>query len=150
MTTILFHHESKAGSQRGTSGREDALDCAIRVAKPEGWTDEDGAWMKITFEKARHLTGDERKPFCIQIEEHPNGGLRWRERKEEAPTAEKQNRMIVEIMRGRSNKDIAKEFGCVSGYVSQVKSKARARGLLDRKGSPTEEGIEMMRKYDSD
>jgi hypothetical protein len=148
LTTILFHHESKGGKQRGTSGREDALDCVIRVTKPEGWTDEDGAWMKITFEKARHLTGEERKAFCIQIEEHPDGGLRWSERKEEAATAEKQNRMIVDIMQGRSNKDIAKEFGCVPGYVSQVKNKAKDRGLIDRKGRPTEAGIEMMRKYD--
>ena len=52
----MLHHVNKAGGQRGTSAREDNLDCSIILEPPFGYSSEDGARFVAKFSKARVQT----------------------------------------------------------------------------------------------
>jgi len=53
ISTILLHHESKGGNQRGTAAREDNLDVSIRLKRPRNYKPENGCHFVACFEKAR-------------------------------------------------------------------------------------------------
>ncbi|MBN2319300.1 MAG: AAA family ATPase [Acidobacteria bacterium] len=146
ITVIFMHHTGKSGDQRGTSGREDAVDCVLKLTRPAGWTEECGAFFKISFNKARHLKGDQQKSFCLEIVENPDGeGLIWRER-EETATRGKTDRegIIADLVRGLSGKDIASKWECSDPYISKVKRQAISDGYLNKNGKPTQEGRELV------
>ena len=48
---LLVHHAGKEGKQRGTSGREDNLDCVIKLKNPAGYNVTDGACLKLNLRK---------------------------------------------------------------------------------------------------
>jgi hypothetical protein len=53
VSTIMEHHTSKAGGQRGTSAREDNLDISILLKRPGDYIPEDGCRFIVSFSKAR-------------------------------------------------------------------------------------------------
>ncbi|MGO8989082.1 MAG: AAA family ATPase [bacterium] len=53
VSTIMEHHTGKAGSQRGTSAREDNLDISILLKRPGDYVPEDGCRFVVSFSKAR-------------------------------------------------------------------------------------------------
>jgi putative DNA primase/helicase len=53
ISSILVHHMGKAGTQRGTSGREDNIDVSIELVKPKGYVPEDGCRFIAHFTKHR-------------------------------------------------------------------------------------------------
>jgi hypothetical protein len=58
ITVIFGHHSGKGGLQRGTSGREDALDTVIALSSPPGYQAKDGCHFYWRFTKARSLKGE--------------------------------------------------------------------------------------------
>jgi hypothetical protein len=58
ITTIMLHHTGKGGAQRGTSAREDNLDCSIILKSPPDYSPEDGARFICHFSKARVRSAD--------------------------------------------------------------------------------------------
>jgi len=72
LAIILVHHAGKGNKQRGTSAREDALDCVIQLNRPpakNGYS-KGGAKFRIVFEKARNLGPDANiYPFDLQFVE---------------------------------------------------------------------------------
>lgn len=50
---LLVHHTGKNGEQRGASRREDFLDTSIRLSKPDGGVQGNGAAFRIDFTKER-------------------------------------------------------------------------------------------------
>lgn len=69
ITTIFLHHTGKGGQQRGTSKREDDLDVTIKIQKPKGYKQSDGARFEIHFDKHRHFYGDDAEPFEVKYED---------------------------------------------------------------------------------
>lgn len=67
LAVILLHHAGKSGKQRGTSGREDAMDVIVNLERPPGYKSEDGCRFVVKFEKARGIFGDNAKPVEFQF-----------------------------------------------------------------------------------
>jgi hypothetical protein len=53
ISTLLFHHAGKSGTQRGFSGREDNLDTTIVLKQPASYRITDGCKFTCHFEKNR-------------------------------------------------------------------------------------------------
>lgn len=132
VSVVLVHHASKEGKQRGTSGREDAMDTIIRVEQHKEYNhNEDNAWFTISFQKSRNLKpGASKRDFSLRIVDHPDGGLTWEE-DNEGTASDKKRQIMEEILLGdMKSKEIAAEFGISPGRVSQIKNECFGDGYL--------------------
>ena len=83
VSVIFVHHAGKTGKQRGTSGREDALDNIIRlwwVARdriPESEYCESNTYMNVFFEKARNADPEEIKDFILEVRQNSRRHFSW-------------------------------------------------------------------------
>jgi putative DNA primase/helicase len=68
IAVILIHHSGKGGQQRGTSGREDALDTVIQLARPTNYDPRDGCHFELSFNKARSVKGEAVQPLDVRLE----------------------------------------------------------------------------------
>ena len=66
-SVLLFHHGGKAGTQRGTSRKEDVLDTVISLRKPPDYSADQGARFEVIFEKNRGFHGPEAQPFEARL-----------------------------------------------------------------------------------
>ena len=66
-SVLFIHHAGKAGSQRGTSKREDTLDLVISLRHSPGYLANEGARFEVHFEKNRGLSGEQVKPFVASL-----------------------------------------------------------------------------------
>ena len=62
-----IHHESRGGTARGTSKREDPMDFVINLKQPQGYTAKDGACFEVQWLKARGRTGEAVEPRTFQL-----------------------------------------------------------------------------------
>jgi putative DNA primase/helicase len=69
LSVILVHHAGKGGNQRGTSGREDALDVVIQLDRPSQYDAREGCHFELRFTKARSVKGDDVTPLDIRLTE---------------------------------------------------------------------------------
>jgi AAA domain len=130
--SMFVHHAGKSGDQRGTSGREDALDYVIKLTLPIGHNPEDGCRFDAELTKSRSLTGPEAAPFTFSIIPHPDGGLTWsitgqREARKEA--------IIALLGNGVPQRELPAILGIDKSYVSRAKTYAIAQGLLNARGT---------------
>ena len=130
--TVLFvHHAGKGGQQRGTSKREDILDVVIALRQP---LDEStsGASFEVHFEKARHLFGDDTKPFVATLSD----GLWSMEQLEENTY-----RRVVDLANeGMTVTEIASEIGRAKSNVSRHLKKAKNNGDVVNETNGTSAG----------
>jgi putative DNA primase/helicase len=129
---IFIHHAGKSGEQRGTSGREDALDWVIKLTLPAGHNPEDGCRFDAELTKSRSLTGPEAAPFTFAIIPHPEGGLTWsitgqREARKDA--------IVALLGNGIPQREVPAILGIDKGYVSRVKAQAIGQGQLNEEGT---------------
>jgi hypothetical protein len=115
IATVMLHHVSKAGLQRGTSAREDNIDNSIILSRPGDYETEQGCRFKMTFEKNRVVCGDH---FLLAAQElqYSNGVWTFDDFKEKTST-----RILEMLKAGNKQKDIASELGVSAAYVSKVK-----------------------------
>lgn len=66
-SVLLIHHGGKAGTQRGTSRKEDVLDTVMSLRKPPDYAADQSARFEIHFEKARGFHGPEAEPFEARL-----------------------------------------------------------------------------------
>ena len=116
---ILVHHAGKAGQQRGTSRREDALDTVIALRRPGEYVPTQGACFECHIEKARGLAaGPAAAPFSASLIETPDGGLTW----SWADLAAAQRERAVELLAaGMSIRDVGEETGLSRSVVHRMK-----------------------------
>ena len=132
ITVIMIHHQGKtkgaggAANQRGTSGREDAVDVSITLSQPSGKMSSDGCQCTVDFTKSRSSYGDGIAPFIFSIVEK-DGGLSW-----ETDRMRTSNRDAVIALLGNGLKqaDVATRLGIDPGSVSKIKTKAIEDDLL--------------------
>jgi putative DNA primase/helicase len=77
ISVLFVHHSGKNGTQRGTSRREDLLDCVISLKPPRDYSPEEGLRCEVHFEKARSFYGPEAMPFELSMTQESNGALTW-------------------------------------------------------------------------
>jgi putative DNA primase/helicase len=115
---LLIHHAGKAGQQRGTSRREDALDSVIALRRPADYGPERGAAFETHLEKARGVTGADATPFAAELVETPDGGLTWSWRD---LGDERRARAAELLAAGMSIRDVAEETGLSRSAVHRLK-----------------------------
>jgi KaiC/GvpD/RAD55 family RecA-like ATPase len=137
VAVIFFHHAGKKGLQRGTSGREDALDVVIKLERPKKYKPEDGACFKVVFEKSRGVAGDEVSEMVLKIVETKDGSLSW----ESSSIDESKKDLIIRMLgNGVPQKDIPKAVDCTKQNVGYHKKWAVDKGFLNHDGTYTKKG----------
>jgi putative DNA primase/helicase len=117
-TILLVHHAAKGGQQRGTSRREDALDVVVALRKPDDYSPDQGARFEVHFEKARHFSGPDARPFEASMDS--SGG--WRDT--DLSTDREGDRLAALAASGMTQRAIADEMGLSAATVNR---KLRAR-----------------------
>ena len=140
ISTLLLHHESKEGKQRGTSAREDNLDISIRLKSPPDFIPEDGCRFIVHFTKARVRTADLKliadTEFKLTTDEA--GRFTWTHADVKASTKIEVLRLVNE---GMTQKAISDDLAISKGYVSKIIRRATEEGLINKKGGLTQSGF---------
>ena len=144
IATVVLHHTNKEGDQRGTSAREDNIDCSILLKQPFGYVPEDGARFVSLFKKARvrtqdlPLIGDTQFQLCQDPESKQ---LTWTH-----GSVRKETRMEVLKLLDEGHKaiDIASMLGISRGRVSQITGKAHKDGHITDKGKLKQSGYRLI------
>ncbi|MCP4653675.1 MAG: AAA family ATPase [Candidatus Omnitrophica bacterium] len=109
VSVLFVHHAGKEGQQRGTSRREDLMDCIISLKHPKDYEAKQGARFEVRFEKARFLSGTEATPFTVNLKTEKGKDI-WNI--EENPTQKEKRAILLQkvaqlLEEGRSNTEIA-------------------------------------------
>lgn len=123
LATALVHHGGKSGDQRGTSGREDALDTVIRLDRPAGYDPREGCHFELRFTKSRGVKGDDVACLDVRLAED-KGKFGWIVKLIEESHFDRVKQLIVEGV--TSPTEIAEELGITKGYASKLVRKVRA------------------------
>jgi len=128
MAVIFLHHAGKGGKQRGTSGREDALDIVIKLVQPPNHNPSNGAKFAVTFEKSRGVYGDGIADFTFSLGQDENGNMVWLTN----GISPKDNKGLIIAMLGEGNmsKEIEAKVGVSKQLVSKHKIWAVNKGYL--------------------
>lgn len=127
---VFVHHSGKNGAQRGTSRREDLLDCVISLRQPHDYEATEGARFEIHFEKARHLAGEDVASLEASLDDQASGG--W-------VTSSMENNVdeqIVDLLSlGIKPAEIARELGLHRSNISRRMQTLQSKGVLPADGS---------------
>ena len=94
---------------------------------PDDYKPDQGARFEVKFDKARHFTGDDARPFLVQLIEE-NGAWRW----EISDAREDELLEQIATMKGSGNtiQAITEKTGLTKSQVETLTKKAKERGLL--------------------
>jgi len=141
ISTIMLHHVGKDGSQRGTSAREDNLDCSIILKPPSDYIPEDGCRFILHFSKARVSTSDlgliGDAEFKLIKDDTGRYVWAWANIK-----AERKKDILRMMDEGIEQKAIAETLGVTGAYVSKTKKWAFSEGLFGKDGKLNQSGFE--------
>ena len=121
ISVLFIHHAGKGGEQRGTSRREDLLDCVIALRPTPEHHASDGLRCEVHMEKLRNSGADESVfPFELTMQTAQNGAIYWTQR----PLKE-----VIEInalkmfSEGMSIRDVAEELHISKHRAHQIKNR---------------------------
>jgi AAA domain-containing protein len=117
ITALVGHHAGKNGQQRGTSGREDALDTVIALTMPPGHQAQDGCHLHMRFEKSRGIKGATVESLDVRLEDM-TAGPAWTYAPLDARRKERIQTMLED---GMPAKLIADELGTSASYIYRCK-----------------------------
>jgi putative DNA primase/helicase len=142
IATIMFHHVSKIGDQRGTSAREDNIDLSIRLDRPPDYTTEDGARFILRFSKHRLRSKDLSAFGDVEFQlQELMGQLTWTF----TGTKVKNKVSVLRCFRdGVKQKEIPEVTGLSKGQVSKIKTWHIAEKHLTANGEVTGKGLEFI------
>jgi len=120
LATVLVHHAGKGGQQRGTSGREDALDTVIRLSTPTDYEPQEGCHFELHFTKSRSVKGDEVAPLDVRLED-VGGRLVWIWKPLEKSKEEQVRDLLAEGITNTT--EIAEITGVSRSYAWKLKRK---------------------------
>jgi len=125
LSVILVHHAGKSGEQRGTSGREDALDTIIALNWPVDPDPQEGCHFQLRFTKSRSVKGEAVQRLDIRLEE-TDGAMVWQFEPLEASLFDQVCNLLAEGLDRPT--DIAEELGISKGYASKLKRRVELTG----------------------
>jgi len=148
ITTALLHHTGKGGDQRGTSAREDNLDCSLTLRQPPDYVPEDGAKFIVSFKKARVATSDLTMIADTQFHlcEDRDGCLVWAWGNVKKETRKEILRLMDE---GHNQTEVATILNVTRGYVSRTVTQAKNEGVLSKTGKLTQSGFRQVQDAES-
>ena len=118
LSVVLIHHAGKSGQQRGTSGREDALDTVIQLSRPTDYDAREGCHFELSFNKARSVRGEHVTALDVRLEEI-NGVPTFTHRPLERSSQERVQELLAE---GVTNlREIAETLGISKTYAHKLK-----------------------------
>jgi len=140
IATILLHHMSKDGKQRGTSAREDNIDTSIALKQAFDYTPEDGCKFILHFAKNRVRTRD--LPLITDSQFHlvhnESGQLTWTTGGIKAEAKKEILRLTDE---GIKASEIVASTGRTRQYISKIQIQAKKDGYLTAKGELSQSGF---------
>jgi putative DNA primase/helicase len=130
-STILVHHDGKAGEQLGSEAKKFILDTVIALKKPPGHDQTHGARFIVHLDKARGIFGKAAADFearLVMLAEPEGDRASW----DVSDSREEEQRQIIELTKaGLSIRKIMAELGVTKARVEWAQNKAREEGLLD-------------------
>ena len=127
-SVLFIHHAAKTGQQRGTSKREDILDCVISLKQSQNHCANEGAAFEVIFEKTRHFTGDDAASFQVQLREQDDGLWQW---KIEEPEIDSEIEQVAKAVKeGLTIEEIKQRTGLTKSQIETRKNKAKNQGLI--------------------
>jgi KaiC/GvpD/RAD55 family RecA-like ATPase len=137
---IFIHHAGKAGTQRGTSGREDMLDTVIKL-KPVSADAADGLNVNVVFEKSRHIAGEKAMSSGFTLIGEPGKeSLTWGFT---GPGNVKREKIIEMLVEGKTYSDIVETLNVSKKTIIKYKSFAVEKGIIKK----TDTGFEYVNKH---
>lgn len=130
VAVLMVHHCGRSGDQRGTTAREDHLDVSIKLSKP---TDHDNqqAYFKVEFTKARNCFGDDVEPFTAKLVADKEGRLNWTVASIAQSNKDRLIALITECGKeGISVTEAAKELDVSHALVSGFKAQLINEGVI--------------------
>ncbi|KKS68328.1 MAG: hypothetical protein UV38_C0002G0197 [candidate division TM6 bacterium GW2011_GWE2_42_60] len=126
--SVLFvHHAGKNGKQRGTSKKEDILDAVIILEHPDNYKPEEGARFDVVFDKSRHFSGEDARPFHAQLKTINDTSL-WEV--SNSPKDEDIAQVAALKRDGKTIKEITQTLKLTKAQVEWRTVKAKELGLL--------------------
>jgi hypothetical protein len=118
ISVLFVHHAGKAGTQRGTSRREDLLDSVVTLKHPNDYTPSEGLRCDVSYEKSRGFYGDDARPFGVKLMAGPGGEAVWTIADPETSIEDR----VLELHRlgDMSVRDIAEEVGLKRSKVHRI------------------------------
>jgi hypothetical protein len=130
-SVLLVHHAGKGGQQRGTSRREDLLDCVIALRRPTDYRPEQGARFILEFQKYRSRPGEDIRSFEAALETDATGRQVWTVRDCEDALDDQ----VIELAKlGLKQADIARELGVHRSTILRTLRRAEEQGRYLPKG----------------
>jgi hypothetical protein len=138
---IFIHHSGKNNQQRGTSARQDNLDCSVHLSHPNNYSNKDGAYFKAEFDKPPrdNTPGKSLSSFELKIVKKGKSGLTW------ISGIPKLNQAYIKAVALLINTDltqnqIAEKVNKAPMTVTKYKQKAVANNLMSEKRKVTSKG----------
>jgi hypothetical protein len=124
---VFGHHSGKSGDQRGTTQRLVVLDNVVKLTRPKGYSQEDGARFVFTYTKSRGLVGEPVRPFAAWFKEVDKGSGR------EKWTMQESDEALIDVVlelfeEGKTTKQVAKELGISESKAHRLKVKGEKSG----------------------
>ena len=132
IAVLIIHHAGKGGQQRGTSKKEDLLDCVIKLSRPIDYDSKQGARFELEFTKARNLHGEAAEGLEVILTEDSDGCASWGWSTLEGSTYQ---RVIDLANEGLSQSEIARELDVNRSTVNRHYRRAQEAGMITRKGA---------------
>ncbi|NKB80737.1 MAG: AAA family ATPase [Nitrospirales bacterium] len=124
ITVVLVHHGGKGGQQRGTSGREDALDTVIKLSPPTNYDPKEGCHFELGFTKCRSAKGEEVGSLDVRLQEQ-QGRLSWVWKPLEVSKEDQARTLFEEGMTSPS--ELANAIGITRRYASKLSCKFKMK-----------------------
>lgn len=120
ISVLFIHHAGKGGDQRGTSRREDLLDCVIAMRSPSETTAADGLLCEVHLEKLRNEGSVESAfPFELKMERDGDAGVYFTHR----PLANVIEQKAIAMFRdGMSIRDVAEDLHITKHRAHKIKN----------------------------
>ncbi len=122
LSVVLVHHAGKGGNQRGTSGREDALDVVIQLDRPSQYDPREGCHFELRFTKTRSVKGDDVTPLDIRLTEEA-GHVQLNFKPLEDSKQDQVKRLLDAGLTSPS--DVAAELDISKGYACKLIQNAK-------------------------
>ena len=139
ISVVFFHHTGKSGEQRGTSAREDNIDCSVILDRPHDYAPEQGARFIVKFGKNRVRMKDLKLLTDIEMTlQEIDGVLRWT-----YAVVKESNKILIlkKFDEGIRQSDIVTELKVDKSLVSRIKNDALRDGFLTPGLKLTHKGI---------
>jgi putative DNA primase/helicase len=127
-TVLLIHHDSKAGTQRGTSKREDVLSQVVQLVRPADYSPALGCRFEVHLRKGRGVFGEDAEPFEAEYRTDEAGRAVWTWR----AIGDAKRRQILALWRNgvTSQRKIAEAIGIGLGTVNRKVQELRKEGVI--------------------